>query len=68
MSKGKEENPIWKVVKTIVLIAIVIIAVVILAFLIFRAIRKSKDETARMNNHNKYIEKMSKGSETTKLK
>jgi len=44
------------------------ITIVILAFLIFRAIRKSKDETARMNNHNKYIEKMSKGSETTKLK
>lgn len=34
MSKGKEENPIWKVVKTIVLIAIVVIAVVYL-FLMF---------------------------------
>lgn len=34
MSKGKKENPIWKVVKTIVLIAIVIIAVIYL-FLMF---------------------------------
>lgn len=43
---------------------VIIIVIAIFAFLIFRAIKKSSDEAERMNNHNKYIEKMNLENES----